>query len=53
MEALPIIVTIVLASAAQFSILSWRIGRLEGRINGKINGSYFKCPFYKGSHKDS
>ncbi|KKM15636.1 hypothetical protein LCGC14_1694130 [marine sediment metagenome] len=52
MEGLPVIITVLLAAAGQFSVLWWRIGKIEGRINGKINGSYFKCPFYKGRHQD-
>ena len=52
MEAIPVIATIVVAAIGQFSLLWWRIGKIEGRINGKINGSYFRCPFYKGGHKE-
>ncbi|KKN74203.1 hypothetical protein LCGC14_0392890 [marine sediment metagenome] len=41
-----------IALAVQFGLLWYRIGKVEGRINGKVNGSYFKCPFYKGGHKE-
>ena len=51
MNEIGIIITVVVAAIRQFSVLWWRIGKIEGRINGKINGSYFRCPFYRAGHK--
>ncbi len=51
MDTLPIIATVLVAAVGQFSLLWWRIGRIEGRVNGKIDGSYFKCPFFRPGHK--
>lgn len=51
MNEIGIIITVVVAAIGQFSVLWWRIGKIEGRINGKINGSYFRCPFYRAGHK--
>ena len=53
MDGGAIIATVLVAAVGQFCVLWWRIGRMEGKINGKINGSYFKCPFYKGTHEQS